>query len=206
MWERVEVPVNDILAGIVGERYATATLAGWDYESGQHEDAQRAVVASVLDMCKNIADIIADGTNVLIYGPPGTGKDHLMTCLFRATLMAGKTVGFAVGADLWGATRDLIDGGHREADFLNTIRRHHVYGISDPVPPRTSLTEFQAAWLYRIIDKRYRDNRPVWMTLNATGPKDAIEKLTPQIYDRVRDGAITIHCNWPSYRKRKEAI
>ena len=51
------------------------------------------------------------------------------------------------------------------------------------------------------IDRRYRDLKATVMTLNVATRKEAEDRLSPNIVDRLAHGAMAIHCNWPSYRR-----
>jgi hypothetical protein len=55
--------------------------------------------------------------------------------------------------------------------------------------------------LFRAIDARYRDYRPTWVTINVGGGDEAEDRMGMQLVDRLRDRAVSIHCNWPSHRK-----
>ncbi len=57
--------------------------------------------------------------------------------------------------------------------------------------------------MFRIVDKRYRENRPTWLTLNVSSGAEAAERIGVQTYDRLRHSAMGLFCNWPSYRKAK---
>jgi hypothetical protein len=52
-----------------------------------------------------------------------------------------------------------------------------------------------------LIDDRYNDCKPTLVTMNVADGKEADTKLGSPILDRLRHGAITIKCEWPSYRK-----
>lgn len=196
---------SDRVAALMGARYAKVRLSNWEFATGKDGDRQRVVVKAVDDMCHDLSHIVT-GANVLFYGPPGTGKDRLLASLVRAADCSGCSVQFESGANLLSKFRDLMDRQTTEGQFLNDLKKPGVLCISDPVPPGCSLTEFQVSWLYRIVDARYRQQKPVWMTLNIAGKEDAERLLTPQLWDRLRDGAIVIPCNWPSYRKPTRVI
>lgn len=160
---------------------------------------QRAVVDAVRAYGQSVEENIRQGRGIVLAGPPGTGKDHLLVGLMYAAVGAGLTVEWRNGMDLFGAVRDGIGNGTDERDMLDSLVRPDVLVLSDPVPPWGPLTQFQAAFLFRVIDRRYRDLKPVWVTTNTSG--DATDgKLGAALVDRLRDGAVSLVCDWPSYR------
>jgi DNA replication protein DnaC len=203
--EVVAAEVADPVAGLMGDRYSEGRLSNWVFDP-EHRKRQETVVGVVSDIAHDIERHIAAGQNIVFFGPPGTGKDRLLASLIRAALHARKSVRFVSGANLWASTRDLIDRAVSEQSFLREFTAPDVLCISDPIPPGTSLSEFQASWLYRIVDGRYRDLKPVWVTANVADRKEGEMRMTPQVWDRLRDGAITIHCNWPSFRRPEKQI
>jgi DNA replication protein DnaC len=111
------------------------------------------------------------------------------------------------GMDLYGDMRDLIDNRNRSEDkFIKEMTLPDILILSDSLPPRGCITEFQSQVLFRILDTRYRNCRPTWVTLNVRGAAEADERLGAQLVDRLRDGALSIHCDWPSYRKVSQSI
>lgn len=158
------------------------------------------------DIRDKIHGFINRGTNLVLFGPAGTGKDHLAASLLWQAAYLGARIAAFTGPQLWSRTRDLIGDGGSESQLLNCLREPNVVLISDPTSPGKSLTDAQADWLYRIVDRRYRDLKPTWLTANVADRKDAETKLTVQVWDRLRDGAVTVDCNWPSYRKPERQI
>lgn len=180
-------------------RYRRCTLASFETPSEPHRKALRTVQAYVASVDR----FIADGASVLFYGPPGTGKDHLMACLIHAAVDAGRTVRWKNGMDLFGEVRDRMDDGGAESSFVSSLVTPDALAISDPIPPFGELSSFQAAMLFRIIDGRYSMGRPTWVTINAGDSVEMEAKIGTQTVDRLTDGAVAIHCNWPSYRRER---
>lgn len=188
-----------------GTRYANATLSGFEVArdeavAKQQRDALDALAGYISELPRNVAD----GRGIVLYGPKGTGKDHLMSAVLRvAVLSHGIDVKWANGMDLFGEFRDLIDGEANESKFVKSLASPSILAISDPVPPVGNLTGWQMSQLFRVIDMRYRNMKPIFVTMNATGAGDAESRMSGQIVDRLRDGALVVQCNWPSYRKAK---
>jgi DNA replication protein DnaC len=184
----------------LGPRYADCRVKTFRL-SGDKAVASRqmAVVDAVRAYGEQVEENIRQGRGVVLAGPPGTGQDHLLVGLMFAAVGAGLTVEWRNGMDLFGAVRDGIGNGTDEGELLKGLVRPDVLVLSDPVPPWGPLTQFQAAFLFRVIDRRYRDLKPVWLTTN-TGGESGDGKMGAALVDRLRHGAMSLVCNWPSYR------
>lgn len=185
------------LASVVGRRYAECTFENYDAAS----DAQRKAVAELSDYVTNLVANVQAGRSVILYGPVGTGKDHLMAAMLREALEFSSQVLWVNGMDLFGDFRDAIDNGSSERQGVSRLTSPTVLALSDPAPPRGNLTDFQVTMLFRVIDRRYRDMLPTWITVNASNRQQAEERLGSQVVDRLGHGALAIHCEWESYRK-----
>lgn len=76
-----------------------------------------------------------------------------------------------------------------------------MLAISDPTPPLGEVrSDWQRSLLFRIVDRRYRDLKPTWVTINAASAEEAEKRLTPNIIDRLSHDAVIVRCNWKSFR------
>lgn len=186
----------------LGPRYADCRVKTFRLSGDKGvASRQRAVVDAVRAYGEEVEENIRQGRGVVLVGPPGTGKDHLLVGLMFAAVGAGLTVEWRNGMDLFGAVRDGIGNGTDEGEILKSLVRSDVLVLSDPVPPWGPLTQFQAAFLFRVIDRRYRDLKPVWLTTN-TGGESGDGKIGAALVDRLRHGALSLVCDWPSYRSK----
>lgn len=111
------------------------------------------------------------------------------------------------GADLFGDIRDSMDKkSQSESSILDELIAPDILILSDPLPPRGPLTDFQAVTLFRVFDGRYRQCKPTWLSVNAVDKAEMNERMGVQLVDRLRDGALCIHTNWPSYRKAAQTL
>jgi hypothetical protein len=78
--------------------------------------------------------------------------------------------------------------------------------ISDPIPPVGEPTAWNLGQLYRLLDRRYRDLKQTWVTLNALSIEDADAKLSAPMFDRLREDAELFACFWPSFRERRKGM
>ncbi len=187
------------LAARLGRRYENATLSGYRAET----EAQKTVLGEVRDYVKNIAANLNNGRSVMLFGPPGTGKDHLATAIMRAAILSiGAKVEWIDGADFYGSIRDAIGLGSPESAVLAKWRSPDLLCVSDPMPPLGKVeSAYQLSMLHRVIDRRYRDCKATMMTMNVEKRKEAEERLSPNLVDRLGHGALVLCCDWPSFRK-----
>jgi DNA replication protein DnaC len=184
----------------IGERYKTATFDSFERTTPKQVESWQAV--------KGLAEGFADAMRrreggLLIAGPRGTGKDHLAVAALRVVALDhGVSVEWVDGESLWQQQRDGIDSGAREADLVARYATPTVLLISDPVRVSAPLTDAQRSLLWRIVDRRYRDLRPTWVTANVVNEAELGERVSPQISDRMRDGAVCVFCNWASHRAK----
>ncbi len=192
-----------VVADKLGKRYAPdrATLASYVVT---HE-RQKAVLARVKAFAAELSPKASTVRGLVLYGTVGTGKDHLLAALLYDAARIGLNADWCNGQNIFGRFRDAMDTGESEAGLVSTFTKPDVLGISDPIPPIVDANRPQA-WrtelLYRVLDARYRECRPTWVTVNATSADDAAAKLSSPVFDRLRDGAELIPCFWPSHREK----
>lgn len=182
---------------MAGRRYVRATFGSYQANESSQVDALKAVEAFADEISKHVDN----GNGMILYGPPGTGKDHLMFACIRQACIAQKSVEWRNGLDWFGSLRDRIDKGGDEENAVRELVNCDVLALSDPLPPHGDLSSYQGQMLLRVIDRRYRRVKSTWVTLNVEDSVEAEQRMGPALVDRLRDGALTIHCNWPSHRK-----
>jgi DNA replication protein DnaC len=182
----------------VGIRYRRCTLDSFVASTAE----QKKVFTAVRDYRDTMPDRLKAGQGLVLFGPSGTGKDHLMVSLLRDLVVTHwETAKWLNGVGLYSMFRDSMDTGMPEAAIVSKLAAPTVLVLSDPQPPIGSLTPFQAQCLFQVVDERYRRGKATWVTMNAASGADAEAKIGVATVDRFRDGALTLFCNWPSYRK-----
>lgn len=198
-WKRQRVEADwNRLCEKIGERYAECSFDNFQISPDSDVATKQKVI---IERLRGHLNNPRKGRNVVFYGPKGSGKDHLMTAALRWVTERGVTVKWINGMDLFSALRDRMDSEHSEASFVKSLTSPALLAISDPLPPTGELTSYQRQMLFQVLDRRYRDMRPVWITANFNNGKEAEERMGPQLMDRLKDGALTLFCDWPSYRK-----
>lgn len=191
-----------MLSRRIGSRYADCRLNAWKFHGDSaQQDRQRSVTDSIREYGKGILDRVKEGSGVFLFGPPGTGKDYLVAALMRCAVLAhGLEVEWANGVDLFGAIRDAIGGESSERQVVSQWVSPAILSLSDPLPPRGGLTDFQASMLFRIVDSRYRAMRPTWVTLNVENRAEAESRMGTQVVSRLIDSGLVCRCEWSDFR------
>lgn len=185
-----------------GKRYADCTIANFTlYGTDEQQAMQRGVVGAVEEYCRNLQANIEDSRGVFLFGPCGTGKDHLATFVARVFIqVTAEPVKWVCGAELYQQLRDSFDGKRSEGEVLRPYTSAPMLWISDPLPVKGELSQFEASALYRLIESRYSNRHPTMMTANL-GPSEADKQFGPAVARRLRETTVQLYCNWPSYRR-----
>jgi DNA replication protein DnaC len=180
-----------------GLRYEGCRLSSFDSPSQK----QKEVVERLTSFADLIVDRTKDGSGIILFGPKGTGKDHLMMAMTRAAIAKFMKVHWVNGADMRGDVRDSTRKDDLESDYAGRLIRKQILWISDPLPVSGALTEAQQDRLFRILDGRYSNLRPTWVTVNVSSREELEQRIGPQNADRLRDGSLALFCDWPSHRE-----
>jgi DNA replication protein DnaC len=187
-----------------GKRYEDCTLENYVSKSALQTD----IVAKLRDYALHSDENIKIGKNVILFGPKGTGKDHLLMSLSKAVaVQTGSVSRWENGIDLFDKIRADEFGKRRPLELHDEHFRYSIdadiFWISDPLPPTGSLSEFDQRSFFKIIDKRYSQCKPTWLTLNVADGKEAESRMGSQTVDRLRHDALMLFCNWPSFRENQ---
>ena len=185
----------------IGERYWNCSIENFELSSDVAVmSKQSSVLSKLKSYSTEIGDQIKAGIGVAMFGTIGTGKDHLLVSLLISAVHAGFSVQWRDGMALTRDFRSVIDGDQSEASVLGPLISCDVLAISDPIPPTGALTPFSKEKLFAVVDRRYRDTKPTWLTMNVTKRSEADDRLSPQITDRITDYGLTLSFDWPSHR------
>ena len=187
---------------LVGERYLSCRFENFDCRSQAMRDVRDACAA----IAENIGAELDAGRSVVLAGPVGTGKDHLMAAMLRSVVKASRSCERINGSDLAGQCRDIIGGHTSEAEFLQRWASVDLLALSDPDGTKEKATDYYADWLYRIVDYRYRQQRSVWVTINASTGKEIAARIGERTWDRIQHSATIIRTDWQTHRKALRVV
>ena len=182
-----------------GNRYADCQLATFDCSMPR----QTTAVKKLTEYVRCIQQRVRACEGVVLYGSRGTGKDHLAVAVCREAIRNDITVKWCNGIDLFARVRASMDKSARETEkqIIDELTRPDVLYLSDPIPPTGNLTDFQQQTLFRVLDARYSRLKPAIVTVNVAKGSELDERIGAQNADRIKDGALAIHCDWPSHRR-----
>jgi DNA replication protein DnaC len=186
----------------VGRRYAECSFD--NFETGPKEQAKKVVaLQACAEYAINFRDHFNAGRSLILVGPKGTGKDHLLTATIRRIARnfgkPGKVM-FRDGLKLFSEFRAAFNTETTEQAIVEKYISPALLAISDPLPPRGTLSEHEQRMALRIIDGRYRESRPLALTINAVNRQEISDRMGVQACDRIFDCAVVVRCVWESYR------
>jgi DNA replication protein DnaC len=142
--------------------------------------------AAALAAAREFANGQSANSVLTFWGPNGTGKSHLIEAIGRLMMTRGVWVKYAFSADLLDTLRasysDDAEGGFEKAYGLYS--RPAVLMLDDLGAEKS--TEWAVEKLTRLIDDRYRQDRPMVVATNMTEAVMA-ERLSPRLADRLFD-------------------
>lgn len=199
--------LRDVLTHI-GDRYQPNSVSLDNYQTLHKGQAQ--ILGRVRALAERLPELVKQGESIVWYGTPGTGKDHMMHSLLHiVTGRCGLSARWIPGYRLYARLRATISRsrGESEWEVLDELTGRNVLAVSDPIPPGADPSSWELNKLFAVIDQRYQNNRPTWLTMNVASEAEAAEKLTTQIWDRLIDRGHRLPCFWPSFRaeRRPEA-
>ena len=192
----------------LGIKHADATLRDWEYwGTNEAQQAQRENIEKLRAFLSDANTQIGSGRNIIWTGTRGTGKDHQMAaCLRHVVLACGYKARRMYGPNLFLALRGLMSKGSKETEqeLIHKLSRTPILALSDPLPTIGGLTPYQSDALLTVVDERYRNQRPIWVTLNVESREDAEARLGGLLVDRLFENSLILFSSWPSYRQYKQ--
>lgn len=156
----------------------------------------------VLQACRDYATAFHrdQASGLWLIGPPGTGKTHLGAALVNA-LITEHTAPAKI-ASAREIIRRLRSTWRRESPETEEQVIDDYASVALLVVDEIGVgfgTEGEQTQLFDVLDKRYQLKRPTVILSNLTAPllKTA---LGDRLYDRMREGAKALVCQWPSHR------
>ena len=119
--------------------------------------------------------------------------------MFRCEAAHG--VKWIQGPKLFAKFRDAMSDAETESRTRRPFSAARLLLISDVCRAGCQLTDYQRSALYDVIDSRYSNRRPTWITTNAANRDELETMLGDDIADRLLDGALVVPCIWDSFRR-----
>jgi DNA replication protein DnaC len=188
----------------VGHRLAYVSFKSYlvTEETAHNRPSQREVWNQIESFAWDLPARTRIGGGLVLFGRPGCGKDHLAVAAgYVAILQHGYSVQWVHGLELFELARRLIRVDADETTFVRDYVRPKILIVSDPIPPKGDASQYNADVLMRIVDRRYRDCKPTWLTLNVIDGEEAERRLASPIVDRVRHDSLCLECNWETHRQ-----
>lgn len=182
-----------------GTRYRYEDLGTYQ----TYDDAQASVLDAMKRYSAEITANVAECVGIVLFGPTGTGKDHLLIGVAKEAIDRDcRSVRMVRGAFLGQEIRDSFDSKESERGIVGKYASPDVLIFSDPIPGVGELKDFQADVTHRIIESRYCNKRPTFVSINAADEAEAQKRLGVATWDRLRHNALVLPCRWESFRAR----
>lgn len=186
----------DAIVSEAGTRFSNVNLRDFQLLTDEHRQA----VSTMREYLGRFPECEA---NLILFGPVGAGKDHLMMAAVRyLTRKFGLVTAWFDGQAFFGAVRDAYSDNATETPIVRSCCRADLLAMSDPLPASGNLTDHQQNVLGRILDGRNRFLRPTLTTMNVATRDEMYDRLGDRNADRLRENAVMVPCNWPSFRLR----
>lgn len=179
----------------LGERFKDSTFDKFIVRDGS---------TKTLEVAKDYAEHFEEWgeESLLIWGTYGNGKSHLAGAIANYLNSKNKLVIFQSVPDLLEKIRRTFNKNNdsSESDILNYLSECHLLILDDIGAEK--VTDWVQDVLFRIIDGRYRNKKPILYTSNLK-PSLLSEKIGERIYDRINETNLIIENKANSFRKEK---
>lgn len=183
----------------IGDRYKGENLDSFEVTGPE----QKAVVEKLRNIQSRISEFIKKRHQLFLYGSVGCGKDHLIISLLQQAALNGHRVSWKQGTDLYDQLAFARDNNDTQLKIYTRLTEPEVLVLSDPVFAR-NWTAAKSDALAKIVRRRYDRGRLTWITTNLSSLEQAPKLFFPDVYDRLKENALFVRCNWPSYRRSHE--
>lgn len=190
---------------VVGKAYAECRFSNFRTTDKHGQTIQSAlrVVTRLKGVAEHIDEAVKAMRQIVLYGKPGVGKDHLIAALLWEAQQAGHSIKWASGERFAALVRDQQDYHTRDTDrvWRKQWVDPDILTLSDPDGEASRLPDAVKQSLYDVVDARVREGRPTWITINGDNETHIESRLGARIYDRLRQNAWVLHCDWESGRR-----
>jgi DNA replication protein DnaC len=194
------------LEEMLGRAAIPVRFIGRTFENYHADTAgQRAALTAARDYAENFERHARSGESLLMLGKAGTGKSHLASAILQAIMPAHCGL-YSTAADVIEMVRETWrrDSEKSQGRVLHTLSTVPLL-VLDEIGVQYG-TESEQNTLFQIIDRRYRDRRPLILMANLQ-PTELQALLGDRVYDRLREVSKVLTFDWDSFRPqaRKDA-
>lgn len=194
----------------LGERFKKRTFERFKPDALTTRGYQTALVyAENFEAMRSDPESV-EKNSLLITGPMGTGKTHLAAAVANSLMMRGVPVLFTTMIDLLATLRDSYNDAKKvsESDLIRAYVEADLLIIDDM--GKEAPTEWASTQIFRIINARYEDYRPIIVTSNYSA-EELVARMTPKggdkttaaaTVDRIREMCFTVPLAGESKRDR----
>lgn len=179
---------------------------GFDCYQLSGNNRQREIFDALVTYCEHFDANLKNGRSLILSGMPGTGKTHLATGMVKSVLAKGYR---PFMADLYDCILSIKKTWNKNTDEDETqaLKRLVAYDllVLDEVGVQFG-TETEKLILFRLLNKRYEQLKPVVLISNLK-LEDIASCLGERIIDRLKEnGGQVLGFTWNSHRARAAPI
>jgi DNA replication protein DnaC len=187
-------------SGLVG-RFLNATFENF----AATEPGQVRAVTACRDFVENLQ---AHTGGLWLIGPPGTGKTHLGSAMVNHVIRTKRWAAIHSAREIvrmlratWGNRQERSrehDAPQTESELIEDLGTCSLL-VLDEVGVSFG-SESETVQLFDVLDLRYKNQLPTVLLSNL--PAGELKPvLGDRAYDRLREGAVMVPCNWASHRQ-----
>ena len=183
-----------------GKRYQKASFSNFD------KSRNKKAWEACLEWARNFEQHLEDGKGLFITGTVGTGKTHLLAAIsdyiariFKRKLKTRPWINYVTSTELISQIKNSFES-HNTEEVIEGFEECSLLIIDDIGTEK--ITEFSYEQIYKIIDSRYRNMKPVIITSNLND-NEIKEKLSERIVSRIYETCKGIKLTGKDYRLEK---
>lgn len=179
------------------------------FDSLTTTEENTAYIRAAKNYCDNWTDNFKNNRGLLFYGGPGRGKTTLAFCIANRLLLSGVNVKCSGVIKLIKLVQSTYDDPERgtEADIKEALERADLLILDDL--GAENKTQWSNAFLYEVVDARYRAEKPTIITTNLAREQLrqhlADEYGITRIYDRLIEMLHPVPFEGTNYRIKAAA-